>query len=860
MPFLLTIDGCPYGFATAGVTSASSTDQDWPTGATLLANTLDTPRATISERMRPIDGDLDVSGHTFRLFDVVTSTGEAAGYNLVTRLATLSASNNPSTEITSDLAESGTVSFTVGDGSQFATSGTAYLEQEAIQFTRIGNTFTIVSRGRYGSRAVEHVRDTANAYSPALFKYYPGFTRRRVVLWEIGSNSIARPLWRGYCMRAPRLAGDGASYEIQCESAWSIERDQRVGIPEARIKLRGFDTRAISAQVVIVGGLRGIYATYYDYTAPQAIFDTLLDALQFVLNQLNARLEASGYENEFNLTLRPEEGGIAFTARTATAQFELMLDIGGNRATARSDEATDSAPYAKAVVNFLPEMLVRVFAPRAAEPIPVRSVAGLPASWTPTTTAEDNSSHSTTVRLTLRADLGDGRYLQLEPSASSAADPPTVTASTLVDFYDPYVPANDQGRLGVTVSHNVDLLLTTTVRTSHWVYGIRRGLFAEQANTSADPRNWDWTYADQVVRTTSQADTARTWHFDGTQRFGEFVLDVLALYGCGLGVRESRLALVPFRGSLSTDTVVASIPSTAFVSKPTWSTFPDGLCNVAELDSDAVKIVVRDQASIARYGQARSIKLKLDGANDAVLIASTPQQLVSDLLQRVLGLWSRPTAVAKIVVPAATYMHAVYLGDQITVTEWMLPVGDGTRGLVSRTMQVIGRELDLGAGTLALECVIYDLGNVAGFAPALRVGSRSGTTTINAMRSYLTESDSLTDYSGAAGLSSDGGVSYFQPGDRVRLIQRDTTSLVTQDLIVDTVNPQTSGNSQITFTTSINGTFQTLIDDSNKWVDLIYSHYDTSGLQAGQKAYAWVADDADNKIGASSDPAHVWSP
>jgi hypothetical protein len=319
------------------------------------------------------------------------------------------------------------------------------------------------------------------------------------------------------------------------------------------------------------------------------------------------------------------------------------------------------------------------------------------------------------------------------------------------------------------------------------------------------------------------------------------------------------MAIVPFRGALPTDTPAVSISSTAFTAKPTWSTFPDGLANVVELSLGENTIVVKDQASISRYGQARTIKLTLSGASDSAYESMTPSQIVSELLSRVLGLWSRPTALAKVTVAAADYMHSVYVGDTVKITEWMLPVGDGTRGITNKPMQVIGRDLDLRTGTLTLEGVIYDLGSVSGYAPALKVSGRVGNDTVIAARSYLGESSTLTDYTGNLGGSSDGGVSRFAPGDKVRLIRCNVTTVEYEDFEVDAIAPATSGNSTVTFNTTMSSTFREHFDNG-EWVELFYVPYDSTGVLSTQKEYAWVASHTTGKIGSSSDPAKVWSP
>jgi hypothetical protein len=874
MSFALTIDGCPAVFTSAAAVTDGEGD-DWPLTAAAFPFTLETPKGTIRERMKPLDGDLDVSGMTFRLIDVEV---EGEGYYLVSRLGTLSAGNNPSTEIASDIESSGTTSFTVADGSEFAASGVCWIGQEAIEFTRSGNTFSVVERAVHASRAVAHRRDTGNSFAPAVFKFFPGFERRRVILWH-NLDGVTRPLWRGYCMRAPRLAADGASYELQCESAWSVEKDMRLGIPTAKFRMRGYDLEQIIALLLPTAPpdtghspyRSSRYVNSFIRTVEANIRDDLQDALSAVESSFRTLLGGGGstppaaYKDQLSFSLKLIPGsGIEWEATLGNVDFDLTLKVAGVPYTEKSVEQSNGSRHAVVVVP-VPDALLAydIGHNNGRVSIPVNTLAGMPGSFAPTTVDEADDVNTTTIGLSLRTgpDSMGGRQLLVMPTATTS-NPPRINGVGRIIVLDsqvqyPYLEGH-RGT-GIRFSSGAALLLTTTVDTTHWIYGLRRGLFAEQVGSAGDPRNWNWDFARAVVEATDSGNSRRSWTFDGETKTGEFVTSLAALNGCGIGIRESRMAIVPFRGALPTDTPAVSISSSAFTAKPTWSTFPDGLANIVELSIGENTIVVKDQASISRYGQARTIKLTLSGASDSAYEAMTPSQIVSELLSRVLGLWSRPTALAKITVAAADYMHSVYVGDTVKITEWMLPTGDGNRGIVNRPMQVIGRDLDLRTGDLTLEGVIYDLGNVSGYAPALKVSGRDGNDTVIAARSYLGESNTLTDYTGNIGGASDGGVSKFAPGDKVRLIRCDVTTLEYEDFEVDAIAPATSGNSTITFNTTMSSTFRDHIDNG-EWVELFYMPYDTSGLPASQKEYAWVASHTTGKIGSSSDPAKVWSP
>jgi hypothetical protein len=66
----------------------------------VLRDALVQPRGTITERARPLDGDLEVNGQTFRLRDITPSSGSAAGQWWLTALGTTRFSSLTQTQLT----------------------------------------------------------------------------------------------------------------------------------------------------------------------------------------------------------------------------------------------------------------------------------------------------------------------------------------------------------------------------------------------------------------------------------------------------------------------------------------------------------------------------------------------------------------------------------------------------------------------------------------------------------------------------------------------------------------------------------------------------------------------------------------
>jgi hypothetical protein len=902
--YMVTFDGCPYRFGTGGVVAPTSTDADWPeatgTVPTLVVGGLVYPRGTIEERLRPIDGTVEVSGFNFTLHDPIAEAGPAAGYPVVTWLGTRKETVKTSTELASDIAATGNGTFSVAYGSDFPTGAqVVYVEHEALYCSgRSGGTFTINAspsgRARYGSRAVAHVRDPSNSFAPTVYKDFPGFERRRVVLWHIDAAQVARPIWRGYCQRAPRLTSGndpsaGALYEFQCESAAQVELAQPVGMPASITRPRGFNSDAIVATVMPTR--RAASPTHHGQSSDQTtVDDPINDTLADALAQTSRRLLESlgGPDAGYQVTLAHEEGRVVLRVVSAAANGSpiyggLRIRGTGINASATNND-NDLAGNAHTQVfavdggEYSPECLVFVELNTPSQPFPIASGAGFPTSWAAVTV--DDTTNRTSVQTMLRGELAPGAWLVLSPDPGASSPVDTTAAPFFVGVVAIEGDASqstlwNDGARTLTLERAIPLTLTTRVSTSHWVHGIEHGLFDRAALGSfADPRNWDWTAVDAVVAATSGASSPRVWYFDGAKKLGDVIRDACALDGCGVAVRASRLCVIPFAPPLPNTPVAATFDADDdFVGKPSWTTFPDGIANVVSVESERLKIVVRDQRSISRNGPGREVKLSLTGIEDARLIAGVnPFEIARTILSRVLGIWSIPVALARFTVSIAS-LHAVFVGDYVGVTDWLMPDGTGGRGLADVTCQVIGRAVDLGASTIAFEAIIYDHGNLAAYAPCVRVAALNpARTVVTVATSYLGatlgtgESDTpvatLTDYAGSdrsdyAGTAGDGGTGFFAAGDKVTLVLRDSTTLTTEDATVLSVD---TAAKTITLTGAVAASWATALAASAV-VDVVYSDYDTSGLQAAQKGYAFVCDYlAPYFIGGSSDPAQTWSP
>jgi hypothetical protein len=186
----------------------------------------------------------------------------------------------------------------------------------------------------------------------------------------------------------------------------------------------------------------------------------------------------------------------------------------------------------------------------------------------------------------------------------------------------------------------------------------------------------------------------------------------------------------------------------------------------------------------------------------------------------------------------------------IEITQAVLPDMLGGRGMSSVRGQVIGITEGLRSGSLEIEALVFAV--EYGYAPCVRVASISGAV-LSISTNYA---GSAGDYSGSTladydGTASDGGVSRFQAGDVVQLVQRDTSSHVVEAATIASVNP--SGPT-ITLTAAPTAAWSTYAI-----VDLRYSPYATA-TSTQRAGYAYVCSTAAPQvIDGTTDRGRKWA-
>jgi len=848
----VTIAGVPYVFTTSDMGTLTSSSALWwggESGVSYANGWLSWPKGTITERAKPLEGELDVSPFAVELHDAATSAG---GSPLLTGLAGRDSVNVASTPVASSVT-AGATSITVGDGGLFSAPCFAWIEGEAVRVTSVVGNVLTVTRGRLGTKAVAHVVDATVGRFPEAFVAVPWTTRRKTHLYRV-EGAIATLVWAGYAARAPQLADDGARYTVSCDPLWSVQAANPIAGNLGSTRFAGYsDGRSrtstsvpplLSTVTTLAGGTDPASGTLV-HAYSNGSYRTLQALFSHHQQQAQTRTSAAGQRVVYHFA---RSGSDAFTVDgDSSSAFATRLRWLDRDPTNFQSSARGALRSITGTVTGVPASLVMILPGLPGGTHLVTSLASLPASWASTTTTE--ASLTTAEEPALRAALSEDWTLML--SAVSVADDgdeygPKVTGRYTFSARKPGLRPLDGGRTFV-LANPPPLKVAYRVRTDHWMLGLKNSVVG--LCEDAGPSDWDWSSVysggapGPALRATAGLRTAREWVFDGRRTLGSVVTECCLLHGCTPVTRSGRLAVHAWGWPSARETPVAVLTSADIIGKPTWARWQDGIANRLLLKSDSLNVDATLQQSRARYGPGRQISVELAGIEDQTLPVDDPFAFAREVVGR-LELWSEPLGVVTLPLRGALW-PTLELGAVFRVTEWMLPTGSGGRGLSGALAVVVGRTLDLGNGSMKVDALLFP--RVAyPYAPCGKVDSLVSPTVVSLATAYV---GGASTYSGG----EDAGT--FEPGDVVELVERDTATAWSEQLTVSSVDVALG---RVTFTSALSATAQGKIAGS-AWLDLRFAPY--SACQPSQQGeWMYVADDATATIDGTGDPQHLIAP
>lgn len=714
----LQIDGFPYLLSTKDLPSLLPTtftpSDDAPTGAGVFPGRLNWPRGTISEEIEPVTGALRAGSMTFTVVDDPADPVLDEYLSIDPRQITTATISASITDTDTSIVLNATVPSSI---SGLSFPAVVWIDEEAILVdSYAANTLTDCTRGYYGTRASAHRVDSELGQYPEVWPTFPFGVGRRVILWAVDDSDFtaAVAVWRGY-LRAPRLAANGAAYELPCEhlSTWEMQRP--AGGLTYSVRLRGFSSEAIRFEYHLPDGYSGVndgeqkVSTFHGWADGNGVTkasiddflqwsrDTLSERLRGTTlagqtktaqTKVSVRIDRTGSEVYFECGAADTGAGVI--AATDVVQPQVGVWQFGKEETANAPNRPGGV-YRGGISVQLPTAALFARSDIATK-LPIERRDGLPSTFDPPTTYGDGP-FTTRIRAVLTAPYDDSVRLLVIPESSASGDVSTgggpivtgtarylptragsdVPSSLQRKVYssrvssDGYTVKRDTGVTKAWIDKSLRLNYSQWVTTDHWVYGLKRALEDDNVSTGSDARNWDWTDADEIAKLTASGLSSREWFLDGARSIKDLLGDTLALDGCALSVGPyGRLKIVPVQPAKQhrpDGQFAAEIDCTPFVSLdsrtpiikgslPQWTTIADALTNVVSLSTDAVDVTVRDIRSFQRYGQRESLDLKVEGLPLDRREGEDARAIAQRLLQRITGIWSEPVFQVSVTIPA----------------------------------------------------------------------------------------------------------------------------------------------------------------------------------------------------------------
>ncbi len=868
--WLLVIEGSKHAWGTGGVTTVLSySDGAAPTGTSIKRGYLSPAIPVISERLRPLDGRVEVSALDFSLHDTDGS---------VTDQFTRALEDSALTFLTASVLPADT-SITVANGAAITSFPTdVWINRECMQVhSRAGNTL-FVNRGRYGTVAEAIEVDATIALRPELLAYPCTLRGRRARLYRVNSTT-ATLRWVGYVRNGPVVAQNGASYVVQCVHAWDQEASSTWGSPQPAATLSGYDAAAVAFIVENADKSKVAYSTQPTYKA--YVYPTRKSAVEAALVRLKAQLASLGATNPFAVV--SETGGeLLITVRFESFTLgTASLRYGSELFAAQSTENSGVVEHVfRATVQDQGALVRAGFAlggdDRATT---IRAHVGLLAgTWSPVT----GSRSGVVLTPVLVGELDDGAMLELDPTGQSTPGPNaadstfTITAaSTGVATFrgfarilskDPLVEPEpitwEAHRAGLPIPAALPLRSALRVDGEHWLDAIRSVLEDNSlATAGSDSRNWGWSGYDAAHAASRDELGAVQYRTSGSTTIGELVAEEAKLRGCCVTVgADALLSIIDLRSPTLTETPAATITARDWIASQPQGMGPsgDGLVTDVELSTPLRTMSLRDAVALGRYGTQTLLKVASQSLRRDPRIVTDPIGYSMTALGKLLGRWRDELQVYTGSVPASRFLSSCTLGAVVLFESRNAPNragGSGFTGSNAKRAVVIGRAEDPATNALSLELLALPV--VYGFAPCARVASISGATLTLASGYAGASGDyagsSLLGYAKTAG---DKGAGWFAPGFVCELVLRDTAAFTIEKYTVDSVD---TAAGTITMTSSIGAV-------SPNWpalassgiVDVIFTSYGST--VTAQRLFAAVADESTRVIDSTTDRPRKWAP
>jgi hypothetical protein len=726
----------------------------------------------------------------------------------------------------------------------------------------------VITRNQYGTVAGNIAVDASRAILPEIYSAPVSILGARTRLYRV-QNGVATLIWVGSVRAGPVATENGAAFAISCVSILEQELDSRWVDAGPAATVTGFDSSALYFALFNNDGLGQARSSP---SRKAHVFSSWRPCVAYALETLKQSMTGSfGLTSVFASVLVGVSETVITINYSGGDLGSATLRVGNETYSAVSREIGTVREHvfkvptlnsALARVGFLLDgVAVTVVTPHydLSNQLFLSTVGDLP---------------DTTITRVLSGIVSDSEFVELSPDnlVSGGPSPNDTTVSQLghdssmgafcfrskvrVLSRDPTAigpsDSSDYRVGGYPTTTTIPLRQEVVVTANHWLDGVRTTI---QESSVYDSRNWSWLDYDSTKRASRDGIGAVEYRSNGNDTLREFACEESKLRGCAVTVDSNGLlTIVDIRPPLESGTTDATITLSDLISGElsSVSTNDDRPVTTIQFATPLRDITLSDAVAIGRYRDQETIEVYSQSTRRDPRAESDPIGYALLACGPLLSRWSKQNFIHTIHVPRDEFRDTCKLGAVINFPGQAHVINrEGGRGFTAKKGIVVGREEFLDKNVLTL--TVLDLSTQRAFAPCARVESISGST-LNVATAYA---GSASDYAGS-GLpgyqhtTNDRGTGWFSPGDKLLLVQRDTSTAVEYQCEVTSV---TSTTIKLTASVPTSPVNWPLLATSGI-VDVVFDSYATA--TSDQRIFAAVGDASTRTIGSTSDSNHKW--
>lgn len=871
LPYLLVGDTV----SVTGVAWTDTADPAWHVGTSPTTRPwLELEELSIEERIRPLDGGIDVSSITLRLADIDGGVTAVLGARDALTVSTLA--DNISASSTTVLVRSVAAA---------PSSGVAHIGRERITYTGKATgpaRLTGCTRGTAGTKARRHQLVQGQAPQRVYFGDALPFTLgRRVTVWALrltGTEATDPTLiYDGRVGQGTRMSDGGAAWEIPVDHASKALAEET---RPTEVLVYGFGHHSSTSATAdletvpdaaaytplraewAVPGSTGAYIALSTqegdgWTANAEVFKRRWN------NAARAAMTGTGWEIQIGDDERPFVD-VRTNSPPAPAGRRLAVSYGwaipgenahpADRASTLQEARCYLAPFPEACVWMVDRVHLDASDAAVIPSAPTPGGSGVFAQWGLEMERDNGVLDKATLRVTIGGVTGNvlGGVIPVDSTGTP------VPGSPGTSLYGAEVLITKPTRAALRLS------VQNTERATGWWDAIRYGVLQSLDDLRgldhlADSVEWERVGA--VARGQQPWSPQRRYWITPESAPMSVLRDEAALSGLMLCTWRGRISVARVREPSATETVTRTITQADLRQKqhPTMREVRDGIISSVKIrlppygDDDWIRVI--DATAVTESGAGAEITTRLARgatAGDGFNAINRDPGLRTAMETTVLNLiapWTRPYRL--VTVPTDLRAVDVEVGDVIALDEWLLPSGAGTRGISGRGV-VVGHRRDYVAGRVDLHLRVSAA--LAGWAPAYAVDSIAGDE-LTLDDPYPTSGAGFApEYTAAGALRDDLGVEYLAAGDKVRLVEVGNRSPYAPQAF--TVVSVDASLRRVTLSSPPGGTWATLATSSYGKVLLIPETHANS--LATQRQYVYVADGS-SVVLSTGDPARSWA-